>query len=153
QKLSLSGGISVTSISESGRVASRASLRLRADVIGLSSSVLRTSVLIILSFLPGGSARRNESDHFASVRAGIKRQRFRRRCSRQPEASGRGDQQLAGTRYSDPFSPIPHSPHSALCSHFVEKLLYFRKHRSEIAHEPAFFRQGSKRDLPIRWRW
>src|SRR5215469_660778 len=56
-------------------------------------------------------------------------------------------------RDSEPFSVIPHSPLVALCSHFVEKLLYFRKHRGEIAREPAFLRQSSKRHLPIRRRW
>ena len=47
---------------------------------------------------------------------------------------------------------VPRSPLRATCQHFLEILLYARKHRGDISWEPAFFRQGLKRDLPIRWR-
>ena len=49
QKASLSGAISEKSISESGRSASRASLRLRAAIIRLSFNVLRMSLLTALA--------------------------------------------------------------------------------------------------------
>src|ERR1035438_5400653 len=39
-----------------------------------------------------------------------------------------------------------------LVSSGVRGLLYARKHRGDISWEPAVFRQGLKRDLPIRWR-
>ncbi len=55
-------------------------------------------------------------------------------------------------RDSEPFSVIPRSPLRATCQHFLEILLYARKHRGDISWEPAFFRQGLKRDLPIRCR-
>src|ERR1039458_4212500 len=43
---------------------------------------------------------------------------------------------------------VPRSPLRATCQHFLEILLYARKHRGDISWEPAFFRQGLKRDLP-----
>src|SRR5271157_3010211 len=55
-------------------------------------------------------------------------------------------------RDSEPFSVIPRSPLRTTCQHFLEILLYARKHRGDISWEPAFFHQGLKRDLPIRWR-
>jgi hypothetical protein len=61
--LSSSGGISDRSISDSGRSASLASLRLRAAVNGLSAKVLRTSLVITVSLLSSASASRNEADY------------------------------------------------------------------------------------------